>query len=94
MREGRGKPQPPAVRFRASQLRGTEGPDAARRRGAEDAPADPRKDETEGHPLYATARLWDDGVIDPRQTRSVLALALSASLNAPIPDWDAPVFRM
>ncbi len=52
------------------------------------------KYETEGHPLYATARLWDDGVIDPRDTRSVLALALSASLNAPIPDWRAPVFRM
>ncbi len=52
------------------------------------------KYETEGHPLYATARLWDDGVIDPRQTRSALALALSASLNAPIPDWQAPVFRM
>jgi len=52
------------------------------------------KYETEGHPLYATARLWDDGVIDPRQTRSALALGLSASLNAPIPDWQAPVFRM
>ena len=52
------------------------------------------KYEHEGHPLYATARLWDDGVIDPRQTRSVLALALSASLNAEIPDWRAPVFRM
>jgi 3-methylcrotonyl-CoA carboxylase beta subunit len=52
------------------------------------------KYETEGHPLYATARLWDDGVIDPRQTRSALALALSASLNAPIPDYEAPVFRM
>ncbi len=52
------------------------------------------KYETEGHPLYATARLWDDGVIDPRQTRSALALALSASLNAPIEDWRAPVFRM
>ncbi len=52
------------------------------------------KYETEGHPLYATARLWDDGVVDPRQTRSVLALALSASLNAEIPDYQAPVFRM
>ena len=52
------------------------------------------KYETEGHPLYATARLWDDGVVDPRQTRSVLALSLSASLNAPIPDYQAPVFRM
>jgi 3-methylcrotonyl-CoA carboxylase beta subunit len=38
--------------------------------------------------------LWDDGVIDPRQTRGALALALSASLNAPIPDYRAPVFRM
>jgi 3-methylcrotonyl-CoA carboxylase beta subunit len=53
-----------------------------------------QKYETEGHPLYATARLWDDGILDPRQTRSALALALSASLNAPIPDWRAPVFRM
>jgi 3-methylcrotonyl-CoA carboxylase beta subunit len=52
------------------------------------------KYEHEGHPLYATARLWDDGVIDPRQTRSVLALALAASLNVEIPDWRAPVFRM
>ena len=40
--------------------------------------------ETQGHPYYATARLWDDGVIDPAQTRRVLGLALSASLNAPI----------
>jgi 3-methylcrotonyl-CoA carboxylase beta subunit len=52
------------------------------------------KYETEGHPLYATARLWDDGVIDPRQTRAAVALALSASLNAPIAEWRAPVFRM
>ena len=52
------------------------------------------KYETEGHPLYATARLWDDGIVDPRQTRSALALAFSASLNAEIPDWRAPVFRM
>ena len=49
------------------------------------------KYETEGHPLYATARLWDDGVVDPRQTRSALALAFSASLNAEIPDYRAPV---
>jgi 3-methylcrotonyl-CoA carboxylase beta subunit len=52
------------------------------------------KYETEGHPLYATARLWDDGIVDPRQTRSALALALSAALNAEVPDWQAPVFRM
>ncbi|MBM7117205.1 carboxyl transferase domain-containing protein [Archangium primigenium] len=51
--------------------------------------------EAEGNPYYATARLWDDGIIDPVQTRDVLGLALSASLNAPLPD--APrfgVFRM
>ena len=50
--------------------------------------------ETEGHPYHATARLWDDGVIDPAQTRDVLGLALSASLNAPIPETQFGVFRM
>jgi 3-methylcrotonyl-CoA carboxylase beta subunit len=40
--------------------------------------------ETQGHPYYASARLWDDGVIDPVDTRMALALAISASLNAPI----------
>ena len=40
--------------------------------------------ETQGHPYYATARLWDDGIIDPADTRRVLGLALSAALNAPI----------
>jgi quercetin dioxygenase-like cupin family protein len=51
--------------------------------------------ERQGHPYYASARLWDDGIIDPADTRRVLALGLSASLNAPIPE--APrfgVFRM
>ncbi|WP_338663963.1 carboxyl transferase domain-containing protein [Pararoseomonas sp. SCSIO 73927] len=43
--------------------------------------------ETQGHPYYATARLWDDGIIDPADTRTVLALAISASLNAPVPRW-------
>ncbi len=52
------------------------------------------KYEHEGSPYYATARLWDDGIIDPADTRTVLALALSASLNAPIPDWRPGVFRM
>ncbi|MBZ0151026.1 MAG: methylcrotonoyl-CoA carboxylase [Planctomycetes bacterium] len=52
------------------------------------------KYETEGHPLYATARLWDDGIVDPRQTRAALALAFSSALNAEIPDYRAPVFRM
>jgi 3-methylcrotonyl-CoA carboxylase beta subunit len=50
--------------------------------------------ETQGHPYYATARLWDDGVIDPAQTRRVLGLALSASLNAPIEHTQFGVFRM
>ena len=43
---------------------------------------------------YATARLWDDGVIDPVQTRDVLGLAISASLNAPIPETTFGLFRM
>jgi 3-methylcrotonyl-CoA carboxylase beta subunit len=50
--------------------------------------------EREGHPYYATARLWDDGVIDPADTRRVLALGLAASLNAPIEDTKFGVFRM
>ena len=50
--------------------------------------------EREGHPYYASARLWDDGVIDPADTRTVLALGLSASLNAPIPETKFGVFRM
>ncbi len=50
--------------------------------------------ETQGHPYYASARLWDDGVIDPAQTRRVLALALSASLNAPIAKTEFGIFRM
>ncbi|HEX7045124.1 MAG TPA: carboxyl transferase domain-containing protein [Burkholderiales bacterium] len=50
--------------------------------------------ETQGHPYYATARLWDDGVIDPADTRRVLGLAISASLNAPIERTTFGVFRM
>ena len=52
------------------------------------------KYEHEGTPYYASGRLWDDGVIDPRDTRDVLGLAISASLNAPFPDQDYGVFRM
>jgi 3-methylcrotonyl-CoA carboxylase beta subunit len=48
----------------------------------------------EGDPYYATARLWDDGIIAPSETRRVLALALSAALNAPIPETKFGVFRM
>jgi len=50
--------------------------------------------ETEGSPYYATARMWDDGIIDPVQTRDVLGLAFSASLNAPISETRFGVFRM
>ena len=53
-----------------------------------------RQYEEQGHPYYASARLWDDGIIDPADTRRVLALGLSASLNAPIPDTKFGVFRM
>jgi 3-methylcrotonyl-CoA carboxylase beta subunit len=50
--------------------------------------------EAQGHPYYASARLWDDGVIDPAETRNVLGLGLSAALNAPIQDTRFGVFRM
>jgi 3-methylcrotonyl-CoA carboxylase beta subunit len=50
--------------------------------------------ETQGHPFYASARLWDDGVIDPADTRRVLGLAITASLNAPIEATKFGVFRM
>lgn len=52
------------------------------------------KYEDEGNPYYATARLWDDGVIDPAQTRDVLGLSISAALNAPVPETRFGVFRM
>lgn len=50
--------------------------------------------ETQGHPYYASARLWDDGIIDPKDTRQILAQALNAALNAPICDSEFGVFRM
>jgi acetyl-CoA carboxylase carboxyltransferase component len=52
------------------------------------------KYEREGSPYHSTARLWDDGVIDPRDTRRVLALGLAAALNAPIPETTFGIFRM
>ena len=52
------------------------------------------KYEEEGNPYYSTARLWDDGIIDPRDTRNVLALGIAACLNAPTPDTPFGVFRM
>jgi len=50
--------------------------------------------ETQGHPYYASARLWDDGIIDPAETRLVLALSISAALNAPVEPTRFGVFRM
>jgi len=50
--------------------------------------------EAEGHPYYGSARLWDDGIIEPADTRKVLALALAAAAHAPIGELDRPVFRM
>jgi 3-methylcrotonyl-CoA carboxylase beta subunit len=50
--------------------------------------------ESQGNPYYASARLWDDGIIDPLDTRKTLALAISASLNAPIPETNYGIFRM
>jgi len=50
--------------------------------------------ETQGHPYYATARLWDDGIIDPAQTRRVLGLSLAAALNAPVEPTRFGLFRM
>ena len=53
-----------------------------------------QKSETAGHAYYSSARLWDDGVIDPAQTRDVLGLGLAASLNAPIPPVKFGIYRM
>jgi 3-methylcrotonyl-CoA carboxylase beta subunit len=50
--------------------------------------------ETQGHPYYASARLWDDGIIDPADSRRVLGLGLSAALNAPLEDTRFGIFRM
>jgi acetyl-CoA carboxylase carboxyltransferase component len=52
------------------------------------------KYEHEGSPYYSTARLWDDGILDPLETRDALALGISMSLNAPIPDYKVGIFRM
>ena len=52
------------------------------------------KYEAEGSPYYATARLWDDGILDPKETRTVIALGLSAAFNAPVSGTRFGVFRM
>ena len=50
--------------------------------------------EAQGHPYYASARLWDDGIIDPVDTRRILGLSLSAAMNAPVEESRFGVFRM
>jgi 3-methylcrotonyl-CoA carboxylase beta subunit len=50
--------------------------------------------EREGNPYHSTARLWDDGIIDPVDTRKVVALGISAALNTPIPETTFGIFRM
>ena len=62
--------------------------------GNEDPDVIRAKYERESSPYYSTGRLWDDGVIDPRDTRDVLGLSISASLNAPMPETGYGVFRM
>jgi acetyl-CoA carboxylase carboxyltransferase component len=52
------------------------------------------KYEREGSPYYSTARLWDDGILDPAQTRQALALGIAAAFNAPVPPAKFGVFRM
>ena len=66
------------------------------KRQDEEAFKDPIRDlyEAEGSPYFSTARLWDDGIIDPADTRRVLGLALSATLNAPLKERGFGVFRM
>jgi 3-methylcrotonyl-CoA carboxylase beta subunit len=63
--------------------------------GEEEAIAAPILDqyERQGHPYYSSARLWDDGILDPAETRRALALGLSAAFNAPLPGRRASQFR-
>jgi 3-methylcrotonyl-CoA carboxylase beta subunit len=76
---------------------------AAMEKAGEDWPAEAEAEfrkpitdmfERQSHPLYASARLWDDGIVDPRRSREVLALSLSAALNAPVEETRFGVFRM
>src|SRR5262249_46684784 len=75
---------------------GVEGGGGTGNEGEEEGVKQQNRDayEAEGNPYYATARLWDDGIIAPQETRRVLALAFSAALNAPIPETKWGVFRI
>ena len=80
----------------AARVLSTVGGAVRRRRRERDAFEAPILEtyEREGSPYFATARLWDDGVIDPLDTRRVLALGIEAALHAPIPETRFGVFRM
>jgi 3-methylcrotonyl-CoA carboxylase beta subunit len=79
--------------IRRDQIEGTDGVWSAEDEDAFKAPVRDQY-EAQGNPYYATARLWDDGIIDPADTRMVLGLALSAAANAPLPEVHYGVFRM
>jgi 3-methylcrotonyl-CoA carboxylase beta subunit len=80
---------------RISVMGGEQAATVMREVGQEDTGARLREQyERQGQPVYSTARLWDDGVIDPRSTRDVLATALAACANAPLPPVGYGVFRM
>jgi 3-methylcrotonyl-CoA carboxylase beta subunit len=79
------------VRRESAEARGKPVPEAELEKYGADTRA---QYELQGHPYYSSARLWDDGVIDPADTRMVLALALSITLNAPKQDSKFGVFRM
>ena len=83
------------ARHRQARSAGARGQDALGR-GGDAAIRAPilEKYDREGSPYYSTARLWDDGVLDPARTREALALGISASYNAPIPDAKFGIFRM
>ena len=86
-RDGRAAGGPGAVDGRRAVRRPTPTATPSRRRSS-------RRYEREGSPYFATARLWDDGVIDPLDTRRVLAMGIEAALHAPIPETRFGVFRM
>ena len=79
------------IRRDAKEARGEDWPEAE-----EEAFKQPIREqyEAQGHPSYASARLWDDGVIDPADTRMALALGISTALNAPMEPAVPPTFRM
>ena len=79
---------------RISVMGGEQAATVLRMVGDVDEDAIRAKYETEGNPYYSTARLWDDGIIDPLDTRRVLGLGLAAAQNAPIPETTFGVFRM